>query len=144
MVDGGTLLMASPNPLVPEVEDELRLRLGHPVRTVLCTPTGINDVVAKYYPKEAAAAQMAAAGAAPNAAKATTPTATNAAPVDRAVQKKQRMLVAIMMGNFAFVGCVVAGQAMGSLLGFKGVMMFLLAGVAAAIAATIGWFVGGK
>ncbi len=52
--DGDSLLMASPNPLVPDVEEELRLRLGMPVRTVLCTVGQINEAIAKYYPRDAA------------------------------------------------------------------------------------------
>ncbi len=35
MVDQGHLLMASPNPLVPDVEEELRLRFNMPIRSVL-------------------------------------------------------------------------------------------------------------
>jgi hypothetical protein len=61
--DGDSLLMASPNPLVPDVEEELRLRLGMPVRTVLCTVGQINEAIAKYYPRDAAAAPAAAAPA---------------------------------------------------------------------------------
>jgi hypothetical protein len=52
MSDGSQVLMATPNPLIPDVEEELRLRFGVPVRTVLCTPVGINQALAKYYPKE--------------------------------------------------------------------------------------------
>ena len=37
MVDDKQLIMASPNPIDPAVEDQLRLRFGMPVRTVLCT-----------------------------------------------------------------------------------------------------------
>ena len=40
MADHGHLLMASPNMLPPDVEEELRLRFSMPVRTVLCTPSG--------------------------------------------------------------------------------------------------------
>jgi hypothetical protein len=64
MIDNGQLLMASPNPIVPEIEEELRLRLGMPIRTVICTPADVNAAVATHYPKEAAAAQMAAGGGA--------------------------------------------------------------------------------
>ncbi len=59
MVDDGQLLVASPNELRPEVEEEMRLRAGMPVRSVLCTATGIHSLVDKYYPKEAAQAEMA-------------------------------------------------------------------------------------
>ena len=55
MADHGHLLMASPNLLPPDVEEELRLRFSMPVRTVLCTPAGVNAAVAKYYPRDAMA-----------------------------------------------------------------------------------------
>ena len=53
MIDEGQLLMASPMPLVPEVEEELRLRLQLPVRSVLCTPADIHMVIEHYYSREA-------------------------------------------------------------------------------------------
>ena len=56
MADENQMLMASPNPLVPDVEEDLRLRLGKTIRTVLCTPASINAVVAKYYPPDAVVA----------------------------------------------------------------------------------------
>ncbi len=57
MVDDGRLYMASPNPLPPHVEDDLRLRTGMPVCSALCTPAGIHQFVEKYYPREALAAE---------------------------------------------------------------------------------------
>jgi hypothetical protein len=56
LVDGSQLLMASPNPLNPDVEEELRLRFSMPVRTVLCTPASINAAIAKFYGRGAATA----------------------------------------------------------------------------------------
>jgi hypothetical protein len=53
MIDNEQLLMASPRPLVPDIEEDLRLRFEMPVRTVLCTPAQINEAVAKYYPRDA-------------------------------------------------------------------------------------------
>jgi hypothetical protein len=61
--DGKSLLMASPNPLVPDVEEELRLRLDMPVRTVLCTVGQINEAIAKYYPRDGAVPAAPAAAA---------------------------------------------------------------------------------
>ncbi|HEY2839130.1 MAG TPA: hypothetical protein VGJ26_08280 [Pirellulales bacterium] len=116
MVDNGQLLMASPNPLVPEVEEELRLRLGMPIRTVLCTPADVNAAVAQYYPKEAAAAQMAAGGGAGPKMTATATKATKkkktktakeeeeeeeeveAEPLDPAERKKRQQLMAVLFG----------------------------------------------
>ena len=60
MVDDGQLLVASPNPVRPQVEDELRLRLGMPVRSVLCTPASIHAIVQEYYSREAAQAERTA------------------------------------------------------------------------------------
>ncbi len=57
IVDDGTLLVASPNALVPNVEDDLRLRFEMPVRPVLCTPAAIHALVAKYYSRDAVAAR---------------------------------------------------------------------------------------
>ena len=57
MIDGERLLMLSPNPILPDVEEELRLRFGKPVRTVLCTPKSINARIEKYYPPGAVQAE---------------------------------------------------------------------------------------
>ncbi len=69
MVDDNQLLVASPIPLVPAVEDPLRLRFGMPVRSVLCTPRSVNELLPKYYSKEAMAAAAYDAAAAAAAAK---------------------------------------------------------------------------
>ncbi len=69
MEEGGRVLMASPNPLIPDVEDDLRLRLGMPVRTVLCTPVSLNKAIAKYYPREGVPVAAPGAPAPPGAAE---------------------------------------------------------------------------
>lgn len=53
MIEDGQLIMVSPNPLVPLVEEDLRLRLGFPVRTALCTPGFLSDLIDRYYPIDA-------------------------------------------------------------------------------------------
>jgi len=68
MVDDGQLLIASPNPLNPDMEEHLRHRVGMPVRSVFCTPAGVNAAIEKYYSREAL--QAAAAAAKQAAAKA--------------------------------------------------------------------------
>src|SRR5205085_1988797 len=82
LVDNKQLLMASPNPLDPNVEEELRLRFGMPVRTVLCTPANISDAISKYVPRDGTAPEPVAA-AAPVAAPAQA-----AAPAPAASAKK--------------------------------------------------------
>lgn len=53
MADAKHLLMASPTPLIPDVEEELRLRFEMPVRTVLCTPSQVNEAIADFFPRDA-------------------------------------------------------------------------------------------
>lgn len=48
-VDDDVLLVACTHPLDSDLEEELRLRLNHPVRAVLATPLNINQGIAKYY-----------------------------------------------------------------------------------------------
>jgi hypothetical protein len=84
MVDDGQMLVASPNPLNPDMEEHLRHRVGMPVRSVFCTPSGVNAAIEKHYSREAlqaaAAAAKGAAKEAPAAAKqpATKPSAADA------------------------------------------------------------------
>ncbi|MGB9689107.1 hypothetical protein [Thermogutta sp.] len=48
MVDDNQLLVASPFPLNPDVEETLRHLYGLPVRSVITTPIGINAAVTRY------------------------------------------------------------------------------------------------
>jgi len=115
MVDDNTMLLASPMPLKPEIEDELRLRLEMPVRSVLCTPAAINAVVAKHYTKEAAAAEMAAAGsAAPQPVtdgdQAESGKVNKKRPASDATPaevRKQQLMITVVVFNFVFVGSMV-------------------------------------
>jgi len=60
LVDDKQLIMASPNPIDPAVEDQLRMRFGMSVRTVLCTAAGVHELIGKHYSKEALEAADAA------------------------------------------------------------------------------------
>ncbi len=116
MVDNKQLLMASPNPIDPNVEEELRLRFNMPVRTVLCTPSNINDAIAKHVPRDGSTPEPVAAAAptaaAPVPAAAPAPAAP-AASTRRTTplndeEKKQRFLYSILslnVGTFTMVGC---------------------------------------
>jgi len=103
MVDDGQLYMASPNPVRPDVEEELRLRLGMPIRSVLCTAAGVNAAIEKYYPKSAAAAEKAAGEAAAPAqseetateAKSTAP--SNSPAQDAEARKQRAQLIAVLV-----------------------------------------------
>lgn len=102
LIDDNQLLMASPNPLKPEVEDELRLRVGMSIRTVLCTVAGINQVVDQHFPKEKVQAEMAkAAGVKGAASKAVDPDA----PVETQEEaiKRRTMITIICTAAVMFV-----------------------------------------
>lgn len=48
-IDNDTVLVACVDEPSPELEEELRLRFGMPMRAVLATPLAINQGIAKYY-----------------------------------------------------------------------------------------------
>lgn len=157
MIDNGQLLMASPNPLVPEVEEELRLRLGMPIRTVICTPVDVNAAVASHYPKEAAAAQMAAGGgagpkmtAAPKKKKAAKQDdeeeEVEAEPMDPAERKKRQQLFAALFACLTVMPLFVLYSTTNVFKSIGMSKMFIaypVIFVAGGIAAVIGLIVGG-
>jgi hypothetical protein len=118
LADGGRVLMASPNPLLPDVEDDLRLRLGMPVRTVLCTPVSINKAIAQYYsrdlptPAAPAARKPAAKKRAAKKQKAEEP--AEAKPLTAQEQTRQRVLFAVVAFNIVVILCMLV------LYGFAG------------------------
>jgi len=147
--DDKQLLVASPNMLSPDVEEELRLRTGKPVRLVLCTAAGIHSVIERHYSREVAAAEMAAAGGAagarPAAAKASAgaKAATGAGPPKTAQavdeHKKRQRDFTLVAFNFSFgIVTLVAFQYKGFFLSLAG---GLLVGI---IVAAIVWNVMGK
>jgi hypothetical protein len=103
LIDGKELLMASPNPLDPNVEEELRLRFSMPVRTVLCSPKNINNVIAKHIGRDAVVEPppAAAPNIPPPAAAPGQPAPAAAAPAKRSgpmtdEEKKQRRDMALI------------------------------------------------
>ena len=111
MIDDDQLLMASQVPLKPEVEDELRLRVGFPVRTVICTAAHLHGLVNKHFPKEAADAEMAAgqAAAVTKSGKGSTSTQAESGRSPDELAKERRMLM-IVGFNFGFIGVMIASQ----------------------------------
>jgi hypothetical protein len=142
MIDEGVVLMATPHPLVPDVEEELRLRIGMPVRSVLCTSGQINEVIAKHYPKDAAVAEMAAKSAAPSAPTSGGGGAAAAlTPEQKAAAKKQGQQFAIIGFCLTFMITVIGYQ----LLAAKPTMtQALVYGGGAGIVAAAAGFVFGR
>ncbi len=108
MADRGELLMASPNPLIPDVEEELRLRFGMPVRSVLCTASALNEAIGKYYPRDAVAMTPAAPqAAAPSSSPAAAPQEVRPElpPEERL---RRNLMTAIVGFNVGVIGVIVA------------------------------------
>lgn len=104
MIDEGMLLMASPRPLNPTIEDELRLRLGMPVRSVLCTATAVNAAIQKHFPQEKAAAEMAASAGPYRASGKAGPAVS---PEEAAEKRRQALMITFMAFNFSFMALMV-------------------------------------
>lgn len=107
MIDDNMVLMATPNPLLPDVEEELRLRIGMPVRTLLCTSGQMNETIAKYYPKEAAAAEMAAKSVAAKPAATDAAAAPALTPAEIAEAQKQAKQFALIGWCLGFMLAMV-------------------------------------
>jgi hypothetical protein len=136
LIDDEKVIVASPNPLRQEVEDEVRLRFGMTVKTVLCTPADIHEAINKYFPKEAAAAQIGVALPSAGAVKDTKP---KMAPAERLKRRKQFAMLGFMMTFMAF-------GVLGGVMGWSGAMglikFYSTGALLAAVAAGIGWFSG--
>jgi hypothetical protein len=134
LVDEEKVVVASPNPLRNDVEDEVRLRMGLPVRIVICTPGDIHELVNKYYSKETAAAQMGLTSAAP----ATADGKPAKPPIDPIERQKRRKQVTMVAGMFTFMIFSLAGSAIFNWSGQLGLVQFyglglILGGIAAGI-----------
>lgn len=123
MIDQGNLLMASPNPLIPDVEEELRLRFNMPVRSVLCTAAGVNQAIAKYYPRGMVAVAPVVKGKPQEAAPA--PAQVQAAKPEAAAPReespaaaKERLKTQLMVAITAF-GLTVALTIVFRMVAFK-------------------------
>ena len=99
LVDDEKLIVASPNPLRPEIEDEVRLRFGMPVKTVLCSPADIHDAISKHFPKEAAAAQIGVS----LASGATKDDKPKMSPEERLKRRKQFAMVGGLLPAMLFM-----------------------------------------
>ncbi len=140
MTSEGQLLVASPNPLVPNVEEDLRLRFGMPVRTVLCTPAGINGVIAKHYPRDAAGP-----GSAPGESKAQPaakqPDSTpDEKPLSSEERTRRQLMLSMITFNVAVILLVIFFATLRGGMAFLGffefaatIVLAMLAGAAALV-----------
>lgn len=105
-IDQDRLLVACVDLISPELEEELRLRFGIPVRGVLTAPFAITQGIAKYYApglrNEAAAEETPGKGAKP-AKKSGEAPAPKKVRLSTAEEKKQMKQYGIIALNFSFV-----------------------------------------
>lgn len=97
MIDGGRLLMASPNPLIPDVEEELRLRFEMPVRTVLCTAASINAAIGQHYSRDAPEAAAVPSTTKQPAPKKAKPKRASASPSQQQDVKRRGMIALVTL-----------------------------------------------
>ncbi len=105
MVDRGQLLLASPKPVDPDIEEGLRMLFEKPVRSTICIPSEVNAALAKYYPRDAVQLVRRQDG---STAPAATPKAKSAREAVEPVsiepmseeEKKNRLMSTVMAFNF--------------------------------------------
>ncbi len=150
MADEGHVLIASPRPLAPEVEDDLRLRFGMPVRTVLCTAGAVSGLIPKFYSAEAGA-EAAPAGRKQGSRK----TAASrdgeggekrsllrpASELSEDERVRRRIMFAVIAFNIAVVVCMIAFVTLRGGMGLLGLVDFFVTLLAAAIVGAGTFFV---
>lgn len=100
MTDDNQVLVASPFPINPDVEEQLRLRFGLPVRTLLTTPGSINAAVTRHYSQAQQAAAVRASAQAQRAAEAAS---SARQPQDPAAATRQAIQFGILAFNMAVI-----------------------------------------
>lgn len=144
LVDDERVVVASPNQLDPEVEDQLRLRFNKQIRLVLCSPAAVNEMMAKHYPREAAVKEITAQSTQKKAASTSTASAgkTKDEPVlTKAERKKKKGQVALASFGFSVMVWMVIGTFTGWNLQLGTVMSMLIGVGIGAVVAGIAYFV---
>lgn len=120
-VDDDVLLVACVHDPTPDLEEELRLRYGVPIRPVLATPLAVNQAIAKYFApgmrdEVSDGAPEAKEGKKKSAKTKTKPAkkpaaAKAASKADRSPEEQhQRKLVGILVICWVTIGCVLLDQ----------------------------------
>lgn len=114
-IDDDVLLVACVHEPTRDLEEELRLRYGVPMRPVMATPLAVNQGIAKYYApgmRDDAAtqeAESAKSGKKEKAKKAAKPKAGKAEPADPEEARQQKLL-GIIIACWTTIGCAVVDQ----------------------------------
>ena len=140
-IDDDMLLVACVHESTPDLEEEMRLRYGVPMRAVMATPLAINQAIAKYFApgmRDEAVAEQAVAGAPKKKeTKQAAPKHRKSASQMSDDEKRQQKLLGIIILCWSIVGAGVVGNfAIRPLLGPLSIY------IAIALATPIaGWFV---
>jgi hypothetical protein len=143
--DGKTVIVASPNPLRPEIEEQLRLRYDAPISQVICTKAAVDAAIAEHYPREAAMAQMSTTPmAAPKKGSSggkDEPAAAGAPRINRAELRKKKLKIGFVCGAFTTM-LVVFGLSLFTDYGMTNPIMLPILGIGVgSIAFAIGYLV---
>lgn len=110
--DGRHILIASPNPLRSEVEEQLQLRFDASIRQVICTKASVDQVIAEHYSREAAAAQIASAPQNTSTKKAAAKSSDGGggeARLSRAELRQLKLKVGFIAGAFTAMVIIFGG-----------------------------------
>ncbi|MGL6195798.1 MAG: hypothetical protein ACRC2T_13360 [Thermoguttaceae bacterium] len=154
--DQGQLILASPTPVSPDVEDELRMLFEMPIRCAICTPAQINAAISKYYPKDAvqmvmkkggtASAQSASVPKAKAVKNTTKEVSEPSEPLDEEASKlRLQYTIIVLCLTIMFVG--VGGSLVLNTLNWKTIQyVYFYSGavLVGSIAAGITWVVCGR
>jgi hypothetical protein len=112
MMDGGFIVIASPKPIRPEIEEQLRLRFDSSVRQVICTKAAIDEAISTHYPREAAAAQMTRGADTQDAPgkKGTDAKAGAAKRISREELRSKKLKIGFIAAAFSTMAIVFGGQ----------------------------------
>lgn len=140
LTDGDVLLMASPRPLDPMVEEDLRLRTGMIVRPVLCTQASITPLIAQYYPRDAAGPAAGPASSGRGAASA----AEEKRPLTPEEALRRRKAMAVLGFNITVILVMGIAVLLRGQLHLVGLGDFLIAVTLGSFAALAAYYFAGK
>ena len=103
-MDKGYVLLATTKPVLPDVEEELRMIFDLPVRCAICTPTELSEAITKYFPRGAAQTTKAdRKKRSPAQQKTQKPVIQKSQPVEpmNDEEKKNRLLMSFVAFNFS-------------------------------------------
>ena len=97
-IDQGQVLLATTKPVIPDVEEELRMIFNLPVRCAICSPADLSVAIAKYFPRGTAQIVKTTRGKVP--LQTATDKLELAEPMDDD-EKKNRLLMSFVAFNFS-------------------------------------------